>query len=74
MFPFSNFYRTCQLRAAKGQSGAAAAPLSKPSPVPFEWHQAPQSIPQQSTPILSVVPEKSSSEAVEEVNTLEDEG
>ncbi|OAY67328.1 putative G3BP-like protein [Ananas comosus] len=61
------------LRAAKGQSGAAAAPLSKPSPVPFEWHQAPQSIPQQSTPILSVVPEKSSSEAVEEVNTLEDE-
>ncbi|XP_072966528.1 nuclear transport factor 2 isoform X1 [Typha angustifolia] len=63
------------LRAAKGLSGTISqpAPLSKASPASFEQHQAPLSTSQQTYSTSSMMHEKSSFEAVEEVTALEDE-
>ncbi|XP_010940714.1 nuclear transport factor 2 [Elaeis guineensis] len=65
------------LRIVKGQPSNPASQrpsLSKTTMVASDRHQAPQSTSQQSYHSLSAVPEKSSSEMVDEVITPEDEG
>eukprot|EP00262_Sarcandra_glabra_P009559 TRINITY_DN2398_c0_g1_i1.p1 TRINITY_DN2398_c0_g1~~TRINITY_DN2398_c0_g1_i1.p1 ORF type:complete len:477 (-),score=98.97 TRINITY_DN2398_c0_g1_i1:293-1723(-) len=65
------------LRAAKGQSGSLGAPqasINKSAPVTSEWHLAPQPTSQQLYAASSIVPERSGTDAVEEISAPEEEG
>ncbi|KAL0920224.1 hypothetical protein M5K25_009344 [Dendrobium thyrsiflorum] len=62
------------LRTSKAQAAPHLTSMNKTGPVMTEWHHAPQATQQQVQPIVHYVPDKSSSEALDEVSTFEDEG
>lgn len=62
------------LRTSKAQASPHLTSMNKTVPVMPEWHHAAQATQQQVQPIVSYVPDKSSSEMLDEVSTFEDEG
>ncbi|KAH0463585.1 hypothetical protein IEQ34_008167 [Dendrobium chrysotoxum] len=61
------------LRTSKAHAAPHLTSTNKAGPVMAEWHHAPQATQQQVQPIVPYVPDKSSSEALDEVSTFEDE-